>query len=164
MFVKWPRYANAIDYMRAHKFSLVWFGECIGELGKLRAQYIGAENTSGMVEPNLPREVERVISEVKALDSKKARVLTKYFQEMDDAILQMHRVLELGRACVIVVGPSVMRGVEVPTHQCLAAIAESQGFELVEIAPRKLDRDRRMMPAVFRPNHNSQIHSPLHQK
>ena len=42
-----PPYANAIDYMRAHKFSLVWFGEPISELSALRATYIGSDNSRG---------------------------------------------------------------------------------------------------------------------
>ena len=41
-----PPYANAIDYMRAHKFSLVWFGEPISELSALRSTYIGSDKQS----------------------------------------------------------------------------------------------------------------------
>ena len=45
LIVTSPPYANAIDYMRAHKFSLVWFGETVAELSKLRSTYIGSERT-----------------------------------------------------------------------------------------------------------------------
>ncbi|MDP2952678.1 MAG: DNA methyltransferase, partial [Chloroflexota bacterium] len=38
-----PPYANAIDYMRANKFSLVWFGYPIKVLSQRRSCYIGAE-------------------------------------------------------------------------------------------------------------------------
>ena len=44
-----PPYANAIDYMRAHKFSLVWMGYPIEELSILRGQYIGSERENGNV-------------------------------------------------------------------------------------------------------------------
>ena len=84
--------------------------------------------------------------------------------DMDTSIAQMHRVLEPGRACIIVAGPSEIRSVKVPTHKCLAALAEENGFDLVEIVPRKLDRDRRLMPAGFRRNHNSQIESRMHEE
>jgi hypothetical protein len=159
-----PPYANAIDYMRAHKFSLVWLGQDITALGELRGQYIGAERTTGMNGDQLPEKVSHVVATVGASDAKKAKVLTKYFHDMKSAIEQMYRVLETGRACVIVVGNSTMRGVDVPTHDCLGWIAEDLGFELVEIAPRKLDRDRRMMPAGFLRNHNSQIESRMHEE
>ena len=159
-----PPYANAIDYMRAHKFSLVWFGQGIAELGELRGQYIGAEKTAGLRADQLPQQVQHLIVKVEHSDSKKAKVLRKYFQDMKAAIGQMYRVLEAGRACVIVVGTSTMRGIDVPTQDCLAWIAENIGFELVEIAPRKLDRDRRMMPAGFLRNRNSQIESRMHEE
>lgn len=37
LIVTSPPYANAIDYMRAHKFTLVWLGEAIEELSRLRS-------------------------------------------------------------------------------------------------------------------------------
>ena len=159
-----PPYANAIDYMRAHKFSLVWFGEKIKELGFKRSEYIGAERTSGLGNFTFPQQVRRVITSIEVADAKKARVLAKYFVDMNAAISQMQRVLEPGRACIIVVGPSTIRSVEIPTHECLAALAEVTGFEVIDIVPRKLDRNRRMMPAGFKRNHNSQIESRMHEE
>ena len=59
----------------------------------------------------------------------------------------MHRVIRPGRAVIIVVGPSTMRGQRIATQDYLAAIAEQVGFEVVGVTIRPLDRDRRMMPA-----------------
>ena len=42
LIVTSPPYANnAIDYMRAHKFSLVWLGWKIDDLTNIRKQYLG---------------------------------------------------------------------------------------------------------------------------
>lgn len=39
LIVTSPPYANnAIDYMRAHKFALVWFGWKIDDLARIRSQ------------------------------------------------------------------------------------------------------------------------------
>jgi DNA modification methylase len=38
-----PPYLNAIDYMRGHKFSLVWFGYTISQLRNIRSEAIGSE-------------------------------------------------------------------------------------------------------------------------
>ena len=47
LIVTSPPYAsNAIDYMRAHKFSLVWLGHSISALSDTRKRYIGGESTS----------------------------------------------------------------------------------------------------------------------
>ena len=43
LIVTSPPYANALDYVRAHKFSLVWLGKSIPALSRLRRQYVGAE-------------------------------------------------------------------------------------------------------------------------
>lgn len=146
-----PPYANALDYMRAHKFSLAWLGDPIPSLTRLRREYIGSESagsgTTTASEDQLPATVRDVADSVAAADAAKSRVLLRYFADMSASITEMERVLRPGSAAVIVVGPSTMRGILVPTHECLASLAKQAGFEVVRVAPRNLDRDRRMMPA-----------------
>ena len=164
LIVTSPPYANAIDYMRAHKFSLVWFGKDIDSLSTLRSTYIGSEKTA---EPNtidLPDPVCRVVEKLRTFDNKKSRVLAKYFTDMRLALREMFRVLEPGRCCIVVAGPSTMRGQTIKTHELLGAIGNEIGFQTVDIAERKLDRDRRMLPMAFRRNHNSQIESRMHEE
>ena len=153
LIVTSPPYANALDYMRAHKFSLAWLGEPIPRLSRLRGRYIGAERQAdavGVVE-SLPESVQSVVKELAAKDAPKARVLGRYFADMSLAIGEMARALRAGSAAIIVVGPSVMRGTLAPTHECLADIAASVGLDVVNVAPRNLDRNRRMMPARAQP-------------
>ena len=149
LIVTSPPYANALDYMRAHKFSLAWLGEPIPRLSDLRGQYIGAERQARVADdfrrPNGP--AQSVLNAVSEVDLRKARVLRRYLDDMTAAIEEMARVLRSGGAAVIVVGPSMMRGVRVPTHQCLADIAVASGLDVLAVVPRYLDRDRRMMPA-----------------
>jgi len=66
--------------------------------------------------------------------------------EMRLVLSEMHRVLRNARPAIVVVGTSVMRGLNVETHTALAAIAETLGFDLVGTSRRELDRDRRLMP------------------
>ena len=151
LIVTSPPYANALDYMRAHKFSLAWLGDPIPSLTKLRGQYIGSESDGGRAEViaqvSLPAGVQGVVDRVGAADAPKSRVLRRYFIDMALSIAEMARVLTRGSAAVIVVGPSTMRGILVPTHDCLADLAAHAGLDVVNVAPRRLDRDRRMMPA-----------------
>ncbi len=145
-----PPYANALDYMRAHKFSLAWLGDPIPSLTKLRREYIGSEasgNQAATSVDSLPAKVEAVVERVGEADATKSRVLRRYFADMSASISEMQRVLRPGSAAVIVVGPSTMRGILVPTHECLANLATQAGLDMVAVAPRNLDRDRRMMPA-----------------
>lgn len=164
LIVTSPPYANAIDYMRAHKFSLVWFGEDIDSLSTLRSTYIGSEKTGELDALDLPGSVCRVVERLKEVDKKKGRVLAKYFADMRRALCEMLRVLEPGRCCIVVVGPSTMRQQTIKTHELLADVSNQIGFETVNIAERKLDRNRRMLPAAFRRNHKSQIESRMHEE
>ena len=147
LIVTSPPYANAIDYMRAHKFSLVWFGEPIKRLGALRGKYIGNERLGGGEAIKLPTGVDEAVHALADIDHRKARILRKYLGDMSLAIEEMRRVLRPGRAAVIVVGPSTMRGMRVQTRDYLAAIAEEVGFGIVGVARRKIVRERRMLPA-----------------
>lgn len=164
LIVTSPPYANAIDYMRAHKFSLVWFGEPIPKLSELRAQYIGSERVGRAQYAALPSKAETVIKQVAERDGRKAAILRKYFTEMKSVIAEMYRVLRDDAAAIVVVGPSTMRGIRVQTHECLADIANSVGLEVVGIARRLLDRDKRMMPARFGKKGDSMIEQRMHEE
>ena len=162
-----PPYANALDYMRAHKFSLVWLGQRVGKLGNLRGKYIGAERQSAQEAEPLPDDAQRAIAALSEIDLSKSRVLSRYLLEMRQAIQEMHRVTRPGRAVVIVVGPSTMRGQRIATQEYLAGIAEQVGFEVVGAPERALDRDKRMMPARWTNGHangNAGIELRLHEE
>jgi len=159
-----PPYANAIDYMRAHKFSLVWMGLPLKELSDLRGGYIGAERINVNLDQSLPERNEALVGKLSSLDAKKARILRQYFIEMRGAIAEMKRVLRPGRSAIIVVGPSTMRGLDIPTPEMLGDIASDLGFEVAGIVPRPLDRNRRMMPARFQNNGQTMIEKRMHEE
>ncbi len=165
LIVTSPPYANnAIDYMRAHKFSLVWFGWKIADLGRLRAQYVGHDAIAGLRRDELPDQCEETLDRLADRDEKKALVLRRYFQEMSTVITEMRRVLKEGRPAVIVVGSSTLRGLDVETHKGLAAIGEDVGLVLAGIGTRLLDRDKRMMPARWGRRRHSQIEERMHKE
>lgn len=165
LIVTSPPYANnAIDYMRAHKFSLVWFGWKIEDLTKIRARYLGHDATNGAHFEHLPRQCEKTLTRLVDLDYKKAAALRRYFGEMSAVINEMKRVLKRGRVAVIVVGTSNLSGIDVETQKGLAAIGEDVGFDLAGIGIRRLDRDRRMMPARWGKEQHSQIEKRMHEE
>jgi len=164
LIVTSPPYANAIDYMRAHKFSLVWFGESIAALSELRAEYIGSERIGRAQYPSLPPLPETMLQRLADRDDKKAAILRKYLVEMRLVLQEMYRVLRNDSAAVVVIGTSVMRGLNVQTHDCLADIASDLGFDVVGVAQRVLDRNKRMMPARFGKKTDSMIEQRMHEE
>jgi len=159
-----PYAANAIDYMRAHKFSLVWMGYRVNNLSQKRGEYIGGEAVTGIDYEELPDEAAKVVADIASVDEKKGRVLHRYYSEMTRTLREMFRVLKPGKAAITVVGSSTMRGKDTSTRTCLAAIGQEIGFDVPKIGVRYLDRDRRMMPAGSRVDLESQIQQRMHEE
>ncbi len=159
-----PYAANAIDYMRAHKFSLVWLGYPVASLSKKRKEYIGGEMVNEITMEQLPPATARVVAEIAALDEKKGKVLHRYYSEMTRTLTEMYRVLRPGKTAIVVVGSSTMRGRDTEVARCLADIGGSLGFKVPKIGVRNLDRNRRMMPAGAKIDRKSQIQQRMHEE
>ena len=163
LIVTSPPYANAIDYVRAHKFSLVWLGYDIPSLTDLRRRYIGAELRPEVNQQLRSETGRQILQDIRERDQRRAEFISRYFQEMTDTLSEMHRVLRSGRAAVVVVGSSTVRNVVVPTALILAEIGERLGFRLVGVKEREIDRDRRLMPISHRSNETG-IEARMHRE
>jgi DNA modification methylase len=159
-----PYAANAIDYMRAHKFSLVWLGHTVDNLSQKRGEYIGGEAITGINYVPLPDEAARVVSHIADVDEKKGQVLHRYYSEMTRVLKEMLRVLKPGKAAIVVIGSSTMRGQDTQADICLKSIGEAIGFDVPKVGIRYLDRDRRMMPTGNKVDKKSQIQQRMHEE
>lgn len=165
LIVTSPPYAsNAIDYMRAHKFSLVWLGHPIASLTQRRKDCIGGEAVDAARFETLPPYTEDIVQRLEAIHAKKGAVLRRYYSEMTRVIREMVRVLAHDRVAVLVVGSSVMAGMNTMTHECLADIGRNLGFAEAHLAVRRLDRNRRMMPARMHGRRETQIEERMHEE
>jgi DNA modification methylase len=141
-----PPYANAIDYVRAHKFSLIWMGMEVAQLAVHRKRYIGAEAPSISDLPIPSRTAKDAIAKVRERDPSKARTLSRYFREMKLVLGEIERVLKPGKPAIVVVGSSTMRNIVIPTALALAEIGDAVGLKPVAFHERTISRDRRLMP------------------
>jgi DNA modification methylase len=165
LIVTSPPYAsNAIDYMRAHKFALVWFGYSIDDLSNKRSEYIGSELINKYEFEDLPIYSNQIVTKLKNKDVKRGLVLHRYYSEMTRVMREMYRVLKPGKAAIVVVGNSQIKGIDTETQNCLADIGRSIGFEVPAIGVRNLDRNRRMMPAGGKLDLTSQIQKRMHKE
>ncbi|MHC1569611.1 MAG: DNA methyltransferase [Candidatus Syntropharchaeales archaeon] len=157
-----PYVANAIDYMRAHKFSLIWLGYEPEDLTDLRRRYIGAELRYSNLD--FPSEIcNNVLRMLKQRDERRAEVVAYYFHDMEVILREMLRVTAKGSPVILVVGSSTIRGVKIQTPVILAEIASSIGFHLIGIAKREIIRDARMMP-VSRRSQRTGIEARMHEE
>lgn len=164
LIVTSPPYANnAIDYMRANKFSLIWFDHSINQLKLTRKLYIGAETRIDEFIKPLPDFTTTIINQLKGVNKSKGYTLGRYYSEMQQVISEMYRVLKNNRACIIVVATSLLNGIDVQIDKCYKELGEQIGFELIRIGERKIHRDKRMLP-TSKNNNQSQIESRMHNE
>lgn len=157
-----PYAANAIDYVRAHKFSLMWFGYEPKSLSELRRNYIGAEVRSRKL--RLASETgNRILHALQQEDGGRAAVVAHYFSEMEVTLSEMLRVLSPGRAAILIVGSSTIRGIQIKAPKVLAELAESVGFRVKGVANREIVRDARMMPVSHFTSRNG-IEARMHEE
>jgi adenine-specific DNA methylase len=165
LIVTSPPYAvNAIDYMRANKFSLVWLGYTLDELVQTRKDCIGGENTAAFAFEELPDHTAKLVREISTLDAKRGRALHRYYSEMTRILREMHRVLKPDRTAIVVVASSAIRDRDTETDKCLGEIGCALGLELAGVGVRQLDRNRRMMPAGHQIDGASQIQKRMHEE
>ncbi len=165
LIVTSPPYAsNAIDYMRAHKFSLVWLGYPLEFLSQRRGEYIGGETVRRQWLVDLPPQSRQIVELVAAQQSHKGLALHRYYSEMTRCLSEMFRVLKSGKSAIVVVGSSTLAGVDTQTHECLAEIGARVGFTVAGIGVRRIDRDRRMMPARRGKKSASMIEQRMHEE
>jgi DNA modification methylase len=142
-----PPYLNAIDYLRAHKFSLIWMGYHLTHLRRLRRSNVGSEWAGP--EPRLAeRETAamKAIGDVTPLSQRYQRVVARYVQDLSTMVGEVGRVLRPGAQAVFVIGDSTLRQVYLSNSAALVSLAESLGLEFVERHIRPLPANRRYLP------------------
>lgn len=160
-----PPYAsNAIDYMRAHKFSLVWFGHPIDALTEKRKTYIGSEGFADLPTIKLPVEVESIVAEIGQKNKSKGISLRRYYVEMTLVLQELFRVLKPKKSAIFVVGNSTLAGLDAQVDNSLVSIGKNIGFDIPKVGIRQLDRNHRMMPAGSSVDKNSQIQQRMHEE
>lgn len=162
IFTSPPYAANAIDYMRGHKFSLMWLGYEPHRLTTLRREYIGAEVKAKSLE-FASDTANQVLAAMLKKSANRASIVANYYREMEFAMREMFRVLVRGRAAALVVGTSVIQGIDIRAPKALAELAGSIGFDVVGVATRQILRDARMMPVSHGSTKNG-IEARMHEE
>lgn len=142
-----PPYLNAIDYIRGHKMSLIWFGYTIPELRKTRSNSIGAERALG---DDALKYVEDMVQHIKdsvnVPDQLPVATITRYAQDLAIFACEMNRVCKSGAEIVTVIGNSTLRGNYIQNDALVSLAYEVSGFRLIKRSERALPENRRYLP------------------
>jgi DNA modification methylase len=140
-----PPYRQAIDYMRVHKFALIWMGHQLDGLSALRSSMIGAERA--LLSPDgLPASVEDALKRSIPLPSYRG-VIRRYISDLQASLREAQRVLRPGAVAVVVVGPSIISRSRHDAPELMHQLASAAGLELLATVERRLNTGRRALPA-----------------
>lgn len=132
-----PPYINAFDYVRSLRLENAWlnyYGDT--NITQIKRNQIGTESIpASFYNKEIPQtginELDCIIKRISCIDKKRAYVVYKYFCDMEANLISVKKLLKKNAHYVIVVGDSVIRGVEISTHNILILLAERNGFELI---------------------------------
>lgn len=139
-----PPYRNAIDYLRGHKFSLVWMGYPLSEIRELRGTMIGTERGLWSLD-GLPQTLEDRLLRADAAPRQVA-LMRRYLSDMKVFLSEVHRILRPEGLAVVVVGPTMINARRTDAADVLTALAKDTGLKVVASRARSLDSSRRSLP------------------
>jgi hypothetical protein len=140
-----PPYLNALDYLRGHKFSLVWMGYRIEEIRSIRSSNIGAELSLQSDDASLA-PLMKSFGRVHALSKRQQGMLVRYLVDMRAVVRELGRVIKPGGTLLMVIGDCQIAGIPIKNSRVLRRLAEEQDFQLQQIRRRRLPPNRRYLP------------------
>jgi len=151
-----PPYATALDYSRGHFLAVAWMQNALGvSLEEYRASapdYVGSERGRWPKEFTVDRCLEgleiapSVLEELSQQSETHAKRVQRYFVDMYRVFGMIRRVLKEKRHAIIVVCPSHIRKVDVPTHDVFTEIGRTNRLRLKYQYSRTICLGKRILP------------------
>jgi hypothetical protein len=147
MVITSPPYLNAIDYIRGHKFSLIWMGHSIGKLRDIRSTNVGTELAGNQsVEDAATDHIVSLMCSVDELSNRHTGMLRQYVRDMRAVLSETKRVLRKGGKAIFVVGNCNIRDTFVQNSKCISGLANEIGMVVSKTRSRPLPENRRYLP------------------
>lgn len=140
-----PPYLNAIDYMRGHKFSLIWFGYSLKELRAIRGKAIGSE---APLKGGRRSEFSELLTHLglEGVRDKTEAMLRRYYTDLRGMLSESRRVLKREKSASFVIGNSSIRGDYIKNNEILKFAAYKVGFSVRGEKVREIPNNKRYLP------------------
>jgi DNA modification methylase len=147
MVITSPPYLNAIDYIRGHKFSLIWMGYSLDNLRRIRSTNLGTETIAkAEINDTKTDRIMAMMCPVGSLSNRNSGMLRRYVHDMRAVLSETKRVLRKGKKAVFVVGNCSLREVFIQNSKCIEGLAHELGMNINKVRSRPLPENRRYLP------------------
>jgi DNA modification methylase len=143
-----PPYLSAIDYLRSHRFSLIWMGHSMDAIRQLRATMVGTERglwTQDGLPPPMEDRLERVVRPERFRAQRR-----QYLSDLKKVLGEAARVLRARGLVVAAVGPSMLSPASDDAANVVDRLATAVGLRKVGSATRHLRAADRSLPFLGR--------------
>lgn len=144
-----PPYINAMDYVRCIKLESSWVGTGTASVfSKVRSSQIGESARVKLkeVSEDVYQLIKSDLNKIALVDKARAKTVGVYFEDMLSNLRCVYKSLKPGCNYHIIVGNSVVREVDVHTHQYLGELAKIVGFEWVGYFKYQIKDHRTSLP------------------
>jgi DNA modification methylase len=139
-----PPYLAAIDYLRAHRFSLVWMGHSMEAIRQLRATMVGTERglwSRDGLPPSVEAQLERTVAPERLRAQRR-----QYLSDLKKVLAEAARVLRPQGLAIIAVGPRILSLSCDDAAPVVEVLARSSGLTKVGSVTRRLRAAERSLP------------------
>lgn len=126
-----PPYINALDYTRCIKVESALCGFMDDESAKkVRALQVGHETRRKQdIENTVAQLFEPYFLKISKADNVRAMTALAYFNDLYKNLKCVYDLLKKGGEYHMIIGDNIIRKVKIPTHEIIARLAQSVGFE-----------------------------------
>lgn len=134
-----PPYLNNVDYTKVYglELSLLYLDKSITK--QIRGESVRSFITSNLPSDQVPPEIGEV--------GYRVPVIGNYFSDLEKALMEIRRLLNTNAACYLVIGNSVVYGLQVFVDELVAEMAERMGMQaniivgaerIADVKPRRV--------------------------
>jgi len=140
-----PPYGDSrttVAYGQFSRLSLQWLDLIKdGEL-QLDSKLMGGQVDQKMGNNLNSKSLTKSLKFIEQEDSKRAKEVLAFYIDLNKAMIQAHRILKKNKYFCVVIGNRTVKKVKLPTDFIVAELAESLGFQTVDIIVRNIPNKR----------------------
>jgi len=140
-----PPYVTSYEYADIHQLTAYWY-DYITDLSDFRRKFIGTFHSLNQNIKCHSTLAQKVIDNILKKDDRTAKEVANYFNDMQNVVKEMYRILRHNGYSCVVIGNTTFRDVKIKSTEVFIDLLQNAGFEMVDIIKRSIPG--KLIPAI----------------